>query len=98
LDANDYSVHPTAVGRRVEVDADLDHVRVWCDSQLVADHDRCWARHQTISDPDHLTAAARMRHQRQHTAPSRSAADEVELRRLADYDTAFGLDDHEGVA
>jgi transposase len=98
LDANDYSVHPTAVGRRVEVDADLDHVRVWCDSQLVADHDRCWARHQTISDPDHLTAAARLRHQRQHPAPSRSAADEVELRCLADYDTAFGLDDHQGVA
>jgi hypothetical protein len=27
LDGNDYSVHPAAVGRRVEVVADLD--RVW---------------------------------------------------------------------
>jgi transposase len=51
LDANDYSVHPAAVGRRVEVRADLDRVRVGCEGRLVADHERCWARHQTIADP-----------------------------------------------
>jgi len=96
LDANDYSVHPTAVGRRVEVRADLDRVRAWCDGQLVADHARCWARHQTISDPDHLAAAARLRHQRR-AGGYRSATDEVQLRCLADYDQAFGLDD-QGVA
>jgi len=99
LDANDYSVHPTAVGRRVEVAADLDRVRVLCDGRLVADHERCWARHQTLSDPAHLAAAAQLRHQRAvigQTAGRRDA-DEVQLRCLADYDAAFGLDT-EGVA
>jgi transposase len=43
LDSNDYSVHPAVVGRRVEVAADLDQVRVWCEGRLVADHGRCWA-------------------------------------------------------
>jgi transposase len=96
LDANDYSVHPAAVGRRVELIANLDRVKVHCDGQLVADHARCWARHQTLSDPAHLQAAARLRHQ--HTARSRVATDEVELRCLDDYDHAFGLDQDEGVA
>ncbi len=63
LDSNDYSVHPAVVGRRVQVHADLERVRVWCDGRLVADHPRCWARHQTLSDPAHL-AAAKLRHQR----------------------------------
>ncbi len=31
LDSNDYSVHPAVIGRRVEVIADLDPVRVTCD-------------------------------------------------------------------
>lgn len=98
LDANDYSVHPAAVGRRVEVTADLERVRVWCDGRLVADHDRCWARHQTLSDPAHLQVAAQLRRDR---AMVGQAADhrqgEVQLRCLADYDAAFGLDT-EGVA
>jgi transposase len=96
LDGNDYSVHPAAVGRRVELIANLDRVKAHCDGQLVADHARCWARHQTLSDPAHLQAAARLRHE--HTARSRVATDEVELRCLADYDHAFGLDHDEGVA
>ena len=36
LDSNDYSVHPSAVGRRILIRADLDRVRVWCDGLLVA--------------------------------------------------------------
>jgi hypothetical protein len=51
FDSNDYSVHPTVIGRRVELVADLDRVRVFCDGRLIADHDRCWARHQSIHDP-----------------------------------------------
>jgi transposase len=39
-DGNDYSVHPLAVGRRIEVTADLGRVRVWCGGNLVADHAR----------------------------------------------------------
>jgi hypothetical protein len=100
LDANDYSVDPAAIGRRVEVSADLDQVRAHCDGQLVADHQRCWARHQTISDPAHLAAAAQLR-QAHRTAGSRPAEPEVELRCLGDYDSAFGLadtQDAEGVA
>jgi transposase len=99
LDANDYSVHPAVIGRRVEVAADLERVQVWCDGRLVADHGRCWARHQTISDPAHLQAAARLRHQRAvlGQATGRDQA-EVQLRCLADYDAAFGLLDGQGVA
>jgi transposase len=98
LDSNDYSVHPAVVGRRVEVAADLDRVQVSCDGRLVADHGRCWARHQTLSDPAHLAAAAQLRHQRAAIgAAGRRDQDEVQLRCLADYDAAFGLDT-EGVA
>jgi transposase len=100
LDSNDYSVHPAVVGRRVEVGADLERVRVACDGRLVADHVRCWARHQTISDPVHLAAAAQRRHQRAVLGATNAGrdADDVQLRRLADYDAAFGLDDGQGVA
>jgi transposase len=96
LDANDYSVHPSVIGRRVEVVADLERVRAWCDGQLVADHARCWARHQTITDPAHAEAAGRLR--AEHRNAARGEPAEVELRCLADYDTAFGLNDAEGVA
>jgi transposase len=99
LDANDYSVHPAAVGRRVEVAADLEQVRVWCNGRLVADHERCWARHQRIADPAHLAAAAQLRHDRTAaSAAGHREKDKVELRWLADYDAAFGLDDGQGVA
>jgi transposase len=100
LDSNDYSVHPAVIGRRVEVTADLDRVRVWCDGQLVADHARCWARHQTISDPVHLNVAARLRQQRAalEASSARQGPEEVQLRLLTDYDAAFGLDDTQGVA
>ena len=100
LDSNDYSVHPAVIGRRVEVRADLDRVQAVCDGRLVADHLRCWARHQTISDPGHLAAAAQLRHDRAEIgAGNRRDQGEVQLRCLADYDAAFGLDDGtEGVA
>jgi transposase len=100
LDSNDYSVHPAVIGRRVEVRADLDRVQAFCDGRLVADHRRCWAHHQTISDPAHLAAAAKLRHDRAEIgAANRRDQGEVQLRCLADYDAAFGLDDGtQGVA
>jgi transposase len=100
LDSNDYSVHPAVVGRRVEVGADLERVTVACDGRLVADHGRCWARHQTLSDPVHLQAAAQLRHDRAVVGATNARRDveEVQLRCLADYDAAFGLDDTQGVA
>jgi transposase len=97
LDGNDYSVHPTVIGRRVEVAADLGRVRVWCDGQLVADHQRVWATHQTISDVGHVAAARQLRHERLGIVRPAPEPD-VELRCLADYDTALGLDDIDGVA
>jgi len=91
LDANDYSVHPAVIGRRVEVIADLDRVRVFCDGTVVADHARLWAKHQSVADPEHVLAARRLR--RDRIGPLRPAAQaEVEVRCLADYDTALGLD------
>jgi transposase len=90
LDSNDYSVHPSAVGRRVLVRADLDRVRVWCEGGLVADHLRIWARHQTISDPAHVRAAQMLRQQRFALVPPATET-EVEQRRLIDYDAALGV-------
>jgi transposase len=91
LDANDYSVHPAAIGRRIEVIADLARVRAVCEGKLVADHERIWARHLTISDPQHTAAARALRHDRA-TALRPVPEPDVEVRALADYDTALGLD------
>jgi transposase len=90
LDSNDYSVDPSVIGRRIEISAGLERVHVFCDGKVVADHERAWARHQTITDPRHLAAARLLQRQRTTvTRPPREA--EVEIRCLADYDTALGL-------
>jgi transposase len=91
LDTNDYSVDPNVIGRRVEVVAGLDRVRAFCDGQIAADHARIWARHQTITDPAHWAAAQALR--RQRLAIVRPPAEpDVQIRCLADYDDALGLD------
>lgn len=91
LDSNDYSVHPAVIGRRIEVVADLDRVKVFCDGKSVADHERVWAWHQSITDPDHLEAAKALRRTRVGALrPVREA--EVQLRALSDYDAALGVD------
>jgi transposase len=92
LDGNDYSVDPVAVGRRVLVTADLEHVVVTLDGARVANHVRCWARHQTITAEEHAEAAARLRAIHQRPAKP-SPVTEVAHRDLADYDRIFGLDD-----
>ncbi|GLW25319.1 transposase [Microbispora amethystogenes] len=94
LDSNDYSVHPSVIGRRVHVTADLDHVVVTCDGAAVARHDRCWADHQTITDPAHQAAAAQLR-QARHLAALRPLQTAVEQRPLSDYDRLLGLTDEE---
>jgi transposase len=90
LDGNDYSVDPAVIGRRIEVAAGLDRVRVTCEGRVVADHERCWARHQTISDPAHVAAAKALRAARRLAAVPVPRGDEVEQRDLAVYDAAFG--------
>jgi transposase len=93
LDSNDYSVHPSAVGRLVEIRADLQTVTITLGGRPVGQHHRCWADHQTITDQQHHQAAADLRAQlsaqRQQPQPTKQA---VEQRRLSDYDAAFGLD------
>jgi transposase len=91
LDSNDYSVDPAVIGRRIEVVADLDRVRAFCGGKLAADHERIWARHQTLTDPGHWAAAQALRRQRL-TVVRRPAEPDVQIRCLADYDDALGLD------
>jgi hypothetical protein len=88
LDTNDYSVEPSAIGRLVDVTADLDRVRVRLDGRLLADHQRVWARHTTVTDPAHVEQAARLRRDFQH--PKRTGGEDL-ARDLRDYDRAFGL-------
>jgi transposase len=97
LDSCDYSVHPSAVGHRVEVNADLHAVTIRRDGALVGAHERCWARQQTITDPEHARAAAALRQAFADRPRGRPAAlTEVTRRDLADYDRILGTGD--GVA
>ena len=90
-DTNDYSVDPAVIGRRIEVVASLERVHAFCGGKLVADHERIWARHQTLTDPAHWAAAQALRRQRL-TVVRPPAEPDVQIRCLADYDTALGLD------
>jgi transposase len=90
LDGNDYSVDPAVIGRRIEVTAGLDRVRVTCDGRVVADHERCWAKHQTLTDPVHLQAAKALRSARRLAVVPVPRGDEVEQRDLAVYDLLSG--------
>jgi transposase len=96
LDANDYSVHPAAIGRRVEVVAGLDRVRAFSGGQVVAGHERSWAWHQVVTDPAHKAAAAAMRRHRAGILRPVGPEPEVEQRSLSVYDALAG--GGEGVA
>jgi transposase len=91
LDANDYSVHPAVIGRRIEVVAGLDRVQAFCGGQRVADHERAWAWHQVITDQEHKAAAAGLR--RARVGMLRPVGEpEVEQRSLDVYDALTGGD------
>jgi hypothetical protein len=94
LDTSDYSVDPAAIGRLVEVTADLDRVQARADGCLVADHVRVWARSTTVTDPAHLQTARKLRSDYRKPAAAREPDDLS--RDLADYDRAFGLDTADG--
>jgi transposase len=105
LDSNDYSVHPAVIGRRIEVIADLQRVRVLCDGKTVADHERIWGWHQTLSDPEHVAAAKVLRRERigllrpvTDSGAGLGTEPDVQIRCLDDYDAALGLDKDGGVA
>ncbi|WP_112248793.1 IS21 family transposase [Kribbella monticola] len=101
LDSNDYSAHPSAIGRRVEITADLEQIVITLAGVEVARHSRCWADHQSITDPVHAAAAAELRQARRLIAVA-PVDTTVEHRSLDDYDRMFGLTDTttdaEGVA
>lgn len=90
--SNDYSVNPQAIGRFVEVHADLETVRITFEGRDAGTHQRSWGRGQTITDPAHVQAAKvqRTAFQNAAAAPEESGLD-AELRDLADYDRAFGV-------
>jgi len=90
IDTSDYSVDPHAIGRVVDVTADLERVRVRADGRVAADHSRAWARGSVITDPAHQDAAATLRREFQHPRAAVGAEDEL-ARDLADYDRAFGI-------
>jgi transposase len=85
---NDYSVHPKAIGRRVEVRADLDWVVATCGNEEVARHPRCWASHQTLEVAEHGRARRALREAARAGRPPEVA---VEERDLTDYDRALGV-------
>ncbi|WFP15377.1 hypothetical protein P8192_08045 [Citricoccus muralis] len=95
IDRNDYSVHPSMIGRLVDFTVTLDRVIGVCDRQVVADHPRCWAKHQVIIDPHHVDAAAGLRRAfnqiRKNQSSRPSFGEQVEQRSLSDYDKLFGL-------
>lgn len=88
--SNDYSVDPAAIGRMVEVRADLDRVEVTLSGRSVASHQRSWSTGVTVTDPAHVTAADVMRSLFQSPKPAPLQDDLI--RDLADYDTVFGVD------
>jgi transposase len=93
VESCDYSVHPSAIGRQVDVIAGLDLVTVTCAGQTVARHERSWAPHQTITDPVHAEEAARLRRAHLNIVRGKTTLDEqVEHRSLATYDQVFGVD------
>jgi transposase len=92
VDSNDYSVHPSVIGRRIEIHATLQRVTVSCEGKTVADHARVWAKHQTISDFEHLVAAKLLRRGRLDVVRPPAAELEVETRDLTSYDTALGVE------
>jgi transposase len=96
LDGNDYSVHPSVIGRRIDVAADLDRVRAFCDGRVVAEHERRWSKHQSITADEHEAAAKQLRLNYRRSLLRPVPEPEVELRCLADYDTALGIDEGDG--
>jgi len=89
LNASDYSVDPSVIGRLVEVTADLDRVQARTGGHVVADHARVWARGATVTDPAHAQTARQLREEFRQPRLSAPAGDLA--RDLADYDRAFGL-------
>lgn len=84
----DYSIHPRAIGRRVEVRVDLDTVVATLGGEQVAGHRRSYAKHRTLTAPQHAAARDELRARRDAPRPIDV---EVAQRDLAEYDRALGV-------
>jgi len=85
----DYSVHPKAVGRRIEVAATASEVLVTCGGEVVGRHARSWAKHRTVTDPVHDRARRELiGHER---VVGTEDPEDVEVRDLSVYDRATGV-------
>jgi transposase len=90
--SNDYSVDPRAIGRFVDVTADLETVRIAFEGRDAGIHHRSWGRGRTITDPAHVEAAKTLRTAFQNPPAPPEETDALGLLRdLADYDRAFGV-------
>ncbi|MGH3372877.1 MAG: IS21 family transposase [Nocardioidaceae bacterium] len=87
--SSDYSVHPRAIGRRVDIRADLDVVRIALAGDLVGQHRRSLVPHQVVSDPAHAIARADLRDE-YRSLTTRGPEPDVEIRDLAVYDRLVG--------
>lgn len=97
VDSNDYSVDPRAIGRFVDVRADLERLVATCAGQVVADHARCWGSGDTLTDPAHRATAQVLRAdlaaaRRQERSRAHTDGHVVAIRALPDYDALFGVD------
>ena len=86
---NDYSIDPVAIGRMIDVHADLETVTALMGGRVIAAHRRAWSRRGVITDPAHVQSAARLRAAFQNPPPP--PADDALVRDLCEYDRAFGL-------
>ena len=86
---NDYSVDPAAIGRMVDVHADLTRVTVRLSGMIIATHQRALGSAATITDPDHVISAKALRVRFQTPTPA-DTSESLE-RDLADYVTAFDV-------
>jgi hypothetical protein len=87
VDTCDYSVHPRAIGRRVEIRVDLDSVVAVLGRDEVARHPRSFAKHRTLTDPAHVAARAALR----ALTPPADNVDDIEVTDLTVYDRALGV-------
>ncbi len=89
--SNDYSVDPVAIGRMIDVHADLRTVTAHLDGHLLARHQRAWGSAQILTDPEHVASAKRLRESFQAKTSQQPAHEDDLGRDLADYDAAFDV-------
>lgn len=91
VSSNDYSVDPQAIGRFVDVSADLETVSISLGDRNIGTHPRSWDRGLTITDPSHVQAARSLRAAFQNPGVADAGDIDDLVRDLAEYDQVFGV-------